>query len=311
VNAMKYSIIILLEIENPEFVEFVMSVHSLFSELGDSFEILIIRNGVGTLSEKEKDVLTHANPVVRMFQMPAKTTEALCLTAGFKESRGEILVVFGSFQQITNKSLKTIIGAMDDSIDIISPWRQNRVDNFFNQMQSKTFNWLVKSIARSEMHDLGCKVKILRRQILDSVAIYGNMFNFLPILAREKGFQVKEIKCDHYKDHGKSGLYSLSRYLTILLDIFTLYFNSRFTRKPLRFFSAIGVVFFLLGALILSYVFIEKFLFGTPIGERAVLLLSLLFTVIGIQAASVGLLGEIIAFVHGRHRKEYTIEKII
>lgn len=308
---MKYSIIILLEIENHEFIEFVMSLHSLFRDRGDSYEILIIRNGIGGLSKAEEGLLGQANPVVRLFQMPLKTTEALCMTAGIKKSRGEIIVMFGSFQQITNQSLATIINEFDDETDLITPWRQNRVDNFFNRLQSRIFNWLVKKIARSELNDLGCKVKVLRRSVIDSVSIYGNMFNFLPLLAYEKGFRVKEVKCDHYKDHGKTGLYSVTKYLTILLDILTLYFNTRFTRKPLRFFSAVGVIFLVIGALILSYVFFDKLVFGTPIGERAVLLLSLLFAVIGIQAASVGLLGEIIAFVHGRHRKEYTIEKII
>jgi hypothetical protein len=308
---MKYSILILQEFENPDLVEFVRSLHGFFSEMGDPFEILIIRHGVGRLPETEKNALAHTNPAVRMFQLPAKTTEALCLTAGFKESRGEIIVIFGSFQQISNPSLKTMIAEMDDSTDIVSPWRRHRVDSAFNQLQSRIFNGLVKTIAKSELHDLGCKVKILRRRILDSVSLYGNMFNFLPLLAHAKGFRVKEIECDHYKDHGKSGLYSLSRYLTILLDIFTLYFNSRFSRKPLRFFSAVGVVFFLIGALITSYVFIDRLIYGTPIGARSVLLLSLLFSVIGVQAASVGLLGEIIAFVHGRHSKEYTIEKIL
>jgi hypothetical protein len=139
------------------------------------------------------------------------------------------------------------------------------------------------------------------------------MYRFLPILAERRGFKVKEIKCEHFNQLGigKSGFYSLSHYFTTFIDLLTLYFNTRFSRKPLRFFSAIGLIFLLTGLLITTYVFAERFLMGHPIGDRPVLLLAILFMVLGVQAASVGLLGEIIAFTHGRHMKEYTIEKMI
>jgi hypothetical protein len=103
----------------------------------------------------------------------------------------------------------------------------------------------------------------------------------------------------------------MPEYFTRIIDIFTLYFNTRFTRKPLRFFSGIGILFLLAGFATTSYVFVQKFVFGQPIGDRPLLLLSILFMVLGIQAASVGLLGEIIVFIHGRQRKEYNIEKMI
>jgi len=137
------------------------------------------------------------------------------------------------------------------------------------------------------------------------------MYRFLPIVAVRKGFKTKEVKCEHYQERGKTGFYGFSEYVTRLIDIFTLYFNTRFTRKPLRFFSSIGLGFLLIGLLITSSIFAQKFFMGLPIGDRPILLLAIFFIVLGIQAASVGLLGEIIAFTQGRHKKEYTIEKEI
>jgi hypothetical protein len=311
VITMKYSIIILLKFKNDDIVEFVTNLDSLFREQGENFEILIMLDGMGVLPEEKKDQLGKINTNLRIFQLPAKTTEAICLTVGYRESRGETIVVLGSFQQITSQSLKKMIAALDDTTDMVTSWRRNRLDGRFSQFQSRVFNYLVRSIVRTDLNDIACKVKVLRPEILDSIAIYGKMYNFLPILARDKGYRVKEIACDHYKDHRKPGIRSASQYLNTLLDILVLYFNSKFNRKPLRFFSTLGIIFAIIGALIISYVFFDKLLFGTPIGERSVLLLALLFIVNGIQAASVGLLGEIIAFVHGRHRKEYKIEKII
>ena len=137
------------------------------------------------------------------------------------------------------------------------------------------------------------------------------MYQFLPILAERKGFKTKEVKCVHVQQRGKTGFSNLSLLIPRLIDIFTLYFNTRFKRKPLRFFSAIGLLFFVCGALVVSWVFAQKVFLGYPIGSRPILLLALLFMSLGIQAAGVGLLGEIIAFTHGRQNKEYTIERII
>ena len=308
---MKYSILILLKFRNDDIVEFVTNLDSLFRHRGEDFEILIMLDGMSVLPEEKRNQLAQIDTALRIFQLPPKTTEAICLASGYKESRGDTLVVLGSFQQITSQSLEQMIAALNDETDMVVSWRRNRLDGRFSQFQSRVFNYVVRSIVRTDLNDIACKVKVMRPKILDSIAVYGKMYNYLPILARDKGYRVKEIACDHYKDHRKPGIRSVSQYLNTLLDILVLYFNSKYNRKPLRFFSTVGIIFAFIGALIISYVFFDKLLFGTPIGERSVLLISLLFIVNGIQAASVGLLGEIIAFVHGRHRKEYTIEKII
>jgi hypothetical protein len=164
---------------------------------------------------------------------------------------------------------------------------------------------------KSNIHDLSCTVKIFRREVLEETDLYGNMYRFLPIVADRKGFKNKEIKCEHYEERGQTGFYSLSEYFERLIDIFTLYFNTRFSKKPLRFFSTIGAAFIILGLIITILVFCQRIFFGYPIGDRLILLLAILFMVLGAQAASVGLLGEIITFTHGREIKEYTIEEII
>ena len=221
------------------------------------------------------------------------------------------MVVCGSYQQITNDSLLKLFNSIDSETDIVTPWRQHRVDSALNQFQSKLFNALVRKLTASNYHDTSCTVKVFRREVLEDVEIYGNMYRFLPILADQRGFKTKEIKCEHYQQHGKSTFYGLTHYINIFIDIFTLYFNTWFTRKPLRFFSTIGVTLSFMGLFITSYVFTQKIFLGYSLGDRPLLLLAIFFMVLGIQAASAGLLGEIIAFTHGRHRKEYTIEKII
>jgi hypothetical protein len=137
------------------------------------------------------------------------------------------------------------------------------------------------------------------------------MYRFLPLLAEKKGFKTKEVKCRHFQERGKTGLYSLSEYIERILDIFILYFIMHFTRKPLRFFSLIGVMFSLIGFIIGVYVLSDKLIYGYPIGTRPFIILGFFLIVLGFQIAGMGLLGEIITFTYGRQKPEYTIEKEI
>ena len=310
---MKYSIIVLLEFEemHEKSIQFIQSLYELFYDRQEPFEIFVIANGIGDFLKNELIDLLNRHDEVKALEFNSKTTQAVCLKTAIKEIRGKIVVVCGSYQQINSDSLLKLLDNIDDEIDIVTPWRQHRVDSALNQFQSKIFNALIRKLTASNYHDTSCTVKVFRREVLESVEIYGNMYRFLPILADQKGFKTKEIKCEHYQQYGRSTYYGLTHYINIFVDIFTLYFNTWFTRKPLRFFSAIGVILSFLGVFIASYVFTQKFFLGYSIGNRPLFLLAIFFMVLGIQAASVGLLGEIIAFTHGRHRKEYTIEKII
>jgi hypothetical protein len=308
---MKYSIIVLLEEEQEDFPQFIRNLHAVFLTRNVSFEILIMANGIGSFLRNQLPELQGFNHRMKAFEFNAPTTQAVCLKAGLNESSGEIVVVCGSYQQITNNSLTHLLDSLDEETDIISPWRQHRVDPWFNRFQSEVFNILVRRITKSDLHDLSCTVKVFRREVLEETEIYGNMYRFLPIVAARKGFKNKEVKCEHYQERGKTGFYSLSEYATRLIDILTLYFNTRFTRKPLRFFSSIGLGFLLAGFLITVYVFVQKFFMNLPIGDRPILLAAIFFMVLGVQAASIGLLGEIIVFTHGRQKKEYIVEKKI
>jgi len=307
----KYSIIVLLEETHEDFPQFIRNLHDVFSTRRVPFEILIMANGTGGFLKHQLTELQGFNHRLKAFEFDRKTTQAVCLKAGLKESSGEIIVVCGSYQQITNDSLTLLLESYNEKPDIISPWRQHRVDPWFNRFQSEVFNILVRKITKSDFHDLSCTVKVFRREVLEETEIYGNMYRFLPIVAARKGFKTKEIKCSHYQERGKTGFYSLSEYITRLIDIFTLYFNTRFTRKPLRFFSGIGLGFLLVGLFVMSYIFVQRFLMGHPVGNRPILFLAIFFMALGVQAASIGLLGEIIVFTHGRQKKEYTIEREI
>jgi len=309
-NNIRYSIIVLLEEDNDGFADYICSLDKIFSDAEGSYEIIIIANGKEAALRQELPEI-RIQGKLKAFSLNKKAPQAVCLSSGFKESCGEIIMVCGSYQQLTHNAIKHLLTFLDKETDIISPWRQNRVDSKFSQLQSKVFNMMTQKIANTDLKDLSCIVKIFRRRVLEETELYGNMYRFLPVIAAKKGFKTKEVPCEHYQERGKQGLYSPTEYFGRIVDIFTLFFHTRFVKKPLRFFSILGSIFIFLGSSALVYAFFQKLFFDYPIGGRPVLLMALLCVVFGIQLASTGLLGEIIAFTHGRARKEYNIDKII
>jgi len=308
---MMISVILLLEDCYKDQSDFIAAIDRIFSDIGDPFEILVIANGTGNFFRSRLSEIQGLRNRIRAFEFGNRTTQAVCLKAVLKEVQCDTLVICGSYQQLSADSMREVVGALDDSCDVVSPWRQKRVDPAFNQFQSKVFNGLMRWIVGARLHDFSCTVKVVRRSVLQEIELYGNMFRFLPVLAADRGFRVKEVPVTHFQERGETGFYSLSDYITRLIDIFTLFFNTRFTRKPLRFFSTIGIGFLSVGLLSMGVLFIQRFLFSIPIGNRPFLFLSLMLTILGVLVSSAGLLGEIIAFTNGRQKKQYTIEKTI
>lgn len=310
-----YSVLVILEEKIKEkivgFSDYIENLYDMFLSREKSFEILIIANGAEGLLRNELHHVEKCRTQLRTFALSKKVPQAVCLTLGFKETAGDIIVVCGPYQQLTNDSFIGMLDAFTDDIDILTPCRENRHDPRFNQLQSRVFNRIVRFITKSDVHDLSCNVKMFRRFVLEDIKLYGNMYLFLPILAERKGYKNKEIQCANYQAIGRTGFYTLSEYFTRMIDIFTLYFNTRFAKKPLRFFSAVGALFILISVLIIFHLCFQKFFLGYGIGNRPALLISVIFMVFGVQAASVGLLGEIIVFIQGRHMKGYNIERYV
>ncbi len=308
---MKISAIVLLEKPYNDFSEYLLNLGRTLDTVGEDYEIVVIANATGNFFRAQQAHIRLSCLNVRAFEFVTPVTQAVSLKAILKELTGDVLVVCGSYQQLTDQSLVQCIRAMDDATDLVSPWRGKRVDPVFNQLQSRMFNWVTRRMVKTNLHDFNCTVKICRRYVLEEIDFYGNMFRFLPVLAAARGFKVRECVVDHYQERGKTGFYSLPEYLSRILDIFTIFFTTRFSRKPLRFFSTIGLGFISLGVALMGYLFIERLFFDATIGNRPILLVALLVTILGVLVGGAGLLGEIIAFTNGRHKKEYVIEKEI
>ena len=197
------------------------------------------------------------------------------------------MITFAPYLQVVPSALATVLDALDAGNDFVSTWRFPRVDPWLNQVQSNTFNWVTRTITGVPIHDLNCGFRGLRRSVARELTFHGDLFRFLPILANKQGFKVAEVKVPHMSEMGKRGFFGFGVSIRRFLDILTLFFLVKFTRKPLRFFGLIGAALFLVGLIINVYLLVEK-LRGASLADRPLLLFGTLLLVLGFQTLKHG-----------------------
>jgi hypothetical protein len=215
-----------------------------------------------------------------------------------------------AYQQVEAHEIPRLVEALKDC-DMVIARRWPRKDSLLNRVQSGVFHMLLNPVSEFRYHDIGCGVRVFRKRVAQEVYIYGDQHRFLPILAQKYGFRVLEVKAlQSQKDTGKR-VYSLGTYARRILDIFSIFFLVKFTKKPLRFFGILGSSLFAVGFLILLYLLYIKVFQGVGLAGRPIVLVGTLLVVLGVQVFAIGLLAEIIIFTHAKDIKEYSIEQII
>jgi glycosyltransferase involved in cell wall biosynthesis len=279
--------------------------------MGRSFEfVFVIDGGLEGVVEPLRS-LQRAGEPLRVLQLPRAFGEAMALRVGFEQARAEIIVTISAYLQVTSDGLRQVLEVLDEGADVVLGRRQQHADPLFNRFQHHAFHFLTRRLTGIPFNDISCGLKAIRRRVTQEVQIYGDVYRFLPLLAYQRGFRVVETPVAPHVRNRRTRVYRPGVYLRRLLDILTVAFLFRFTRKPLRFFGLIGAG--LLGAgFVISLTLVVQRIFGaTALADRPLLLFGVLLMVLGVQVGSVGLLGEMIVFTHARKTRDYAIAKIL
>jgi glycosyltransferase involved in cell wall biosynthesis len=236
--------------------------------------------------------------------------EATALMAGFAHASGELILTLPAYHQIVGSEIKKLIDALN-STDLAIGVREPRAEAWHERIRRRAFHRIVGSVTGMRLRDLGCGARAMRRQVLEEVSLYGDQHRFLPVLAHRQGFRVTEVEVAQSKQDRFDGVYQAREYIHRILDIVTVFFLVRFTKKPLRFFGMVGVAIFSIGSLLTLWLVGERLFFGHALSDRPALLLTSLMIVLGLQLFALGLLGELIIFTHARSIKDYQVEKVI
>ena len=277
---------------------------------GHTYELIYVLDGELPEVFEQLVTLQQQGEKLKLIKLSRSFGEATALTAGFDNASGDIILTLPAYYQVDPAEIPRIIGELQNC-DMVISHRWPRAGSRFELMRRNLFHGILKSFTGAAYHDLGCGVRAFKRQITQEVTIYGDQHRFLPVLASRRGFKVRELTVAQSPKDRFRGVYRPREYLHRLLDIFTVFFLVRFTKKPLRFFGMIGSVTLAIGVVFVLYLVIERLFLDVPLAARPALLLSSLLVVLGVQILALGLIGELIIFTHARELKEYTVDEII
>jgi len=286
------------------------SVIEVMEALGDPFELVFIDDGSTDGTYEKLGVLGREDNRIRVVKMRSSFGESAALDAGLRYSEGQRIVYFSGRVRVNPKEIPKFLDALSEGKDLIVGWRSPRRDSLLNRWISRMFNGLVSRMLKVKLHDINSGIIVTYRSVLQRISFYGDLYNFIPVLAGQQGYRVAEEKIEQLPGSFRKSRYP-REYLQRLLDIVTVFFLSRYSKKPIHFLGFLGTLFVFAGAGIEIYLFIYRILGMGPIAGRPLLILGALLVVIGIQMISIGLLGEMIIFTHAGDIEEYNIEEII
>ncbi len=278
--------------------------------LGTPYELIFVLDGPQPEVESALVQLVAKGEPVTIVSLTRYFGEATALMIGFEHAAGGVILTLPAYLQVEGREIGKLVAALGDA-DVAVGYREPRATNWFQALRRRAFHGLLKFVTRLSFHDLGCSARALNRKVLEEVHLYGDQQRFLPLLAERQGFRITQVPLRQSKDDRHDEMYRPRTYTRGFLDIFTVFFLVRFTKKPLRFFGMIGVATFALGILELLYLVFERVYFHSPLADRPAMLLASLLIVLGVQVFALGLLGELIIFTHAGGSKDYKVDRVI
>ena len=309
-STVKISIVVPLFNEEESLVELHQQLSKAVCSLEKPIEFLFIDDGSTDNSMQVLSELHNKDPQVRVVQFRRNYGKSAALALGFKEARGEFIVTLDADLQDEPYEIPNLVKKLEEGFDLVSGWKKIRKDPFIKKSTSKLFNFVTLKMTGLGIHDMNCGLKAYRREVTETVNVYGQLHRFLPVLAQWQGFKVGEVVVKHNPRKYGITKFGASRFIAGFFDLVTVLFITRYTKRPLHLFGLIGLVSFAVGVGISAYLAVERLLLGKYLSDRPLLFLGILAIIVGVQFVSIGLLGEMITESR-KDNTDYSIKKTL
>jgi glycosyltransferase involved in cell wall biosynthesis len=311
---MELSIVIPVYNEEENVEPLIQEIKAVVRPLGVRYEIIAVDDGSQDSTFPTLAQLYQNEPHLRVLKLKRNFGQTAALAAGLAYANGEVVVMMDGDGQNDPADIPALLVELDRGNDLVSGWRYSRQDALLRRrLPSMIANRLISWTTQVKLHDYGCTLKAMRKDVAKDLKLYGEMHRFIPAIAYERGARIAEIKVKHrVRAHGKSK-YGIGRTLRVILDLLTVKFLVSYSTRPAHVFGPVGIASVVVGFLLAAYLTIQKLVYQAEIGGRPLLLLAILLIFIGFQFVTMGLLGEMLArtYHESQDRPVYAIAEIL
>ena len=300
---MNLSIVIPLLNEEESLNELHSWIVKVMAQNNFSYEVIFIDDGSTDTSWQVIEGLATQNPNVKGIRFLRNYGKSQALHAGFAKAQGDVIITMDADLQDSPEEIPGLYSMVTaDGYDMVSGWKKKRYDSVvFKNMPSKLFNWAARKTSGVYLHDFNCGLKSYKNAVVKNVEVSGEMHRYIPVLAKNAGFaKIGEKIVQHQARKYGTTKFGIERFINGFLDLITIWFLSRFGKRPMHLFGALGVIMFMIGLFSAGYIGVNK-LYKLAVHERAILVtdnpwfyIALTTMILGTQLFLAGFLGEII-----------------
>ncbi|WP_370327770.1 glycosyltransferase family 2 protein [Euzebya sp.] len=278
-----------------------------------SSEVVYVDDGSTDGTTEELAKLQANDPgLVRVVVLRRNFGKSGALAAGFAQARGELIVTMDADGQDVPAELPKLLAEMEaGDHDLVGGWRAARIDRAAKRWTSRMYNAATRTFTGLDLHDFNTGFKLMRREVVDELPLYGEFHRFFPVLAHDLGFRVSEVAVQHRpRQAGTSKYLSLLRFPKTMLDLLTVLFLTRFADRPLYLFGGVGAALSLIGFGVMAYLSALWFA-GEGIGTRPLLQFGVLSFLVGVQLIGTGFIGDVLRHSNARQEIPYRVRRVL
>ncbi|MFO0809736.1 MAG: glycosyltransferase family 2 protein [Gemmataceae bacterium] len=260
------------------------------------YELVFVDDGSSDDTFQLLDEAAVHDARIKVVRLRRNYGQTAALQAGIDWSRGDILVTMDGDLQNDPDDIPRLLAKLHEGYDVCLGLRANRQDAFLiRKVPSLAANWLIRKVTNVPFRDFGCTLRAMRRDIAESLPLYGEMHRFVPALALQHGARIAQIPVRHHARQAGVTKYNLTRTVRVFLDLITVKFLSGYLTRPMHFLGTVGLALMALGGLSLATTVLMKWTRGVFMTGNPLLLLSVMLELMGIQFILMGLLGEVLS----------------
>ena len=290
------------------------SLRRALAPLALEYEILLVDDGSTDGTSRELDALAARDPAVKIVHFRRNFGQTAAMNAGLHLASGEVVVTLDADLQNDPADIPLLLAKLDEGFDLVHGWRKNRQDAFANRkLPSLIANWIISKSTGFPVHDLGCTLKAMRREIAQDLQLYGEMHRFIPILAHWRGARCAEVVTRHHPRKFGQSKYGISRTFRVVLDLITVKYMIQYLTSPMKLFGGIGLASLGLGALAGLATIAMKLGGGIDMTGNPLLMLTVFSVLAGLQFFVLGMLGEVCVrtYYESQNKQPYAIRELV